>query len=126
MKTNTWGTDVAGVTSVLVLICCIVAAPVRGELVFTVTDSAPMAIENPANPRHDHDADRLSLIQAYNQNRFQDARSQDRTFVHQGLLRASDGAANDNLGQSVAISGNTAIVGASQHDVGTNGGQGAA
>ena len=41
-------------------------------------------------------------------------------------LRASDGVANDGLGRSVAISGDTVIVGAAGHQVATNQGQGAA
>jgi hypothetical protein len=41
-------------------------------------------------------------------------------------LRASDGAAGDKFGWSVAVSGSTAIVGAILHTVGSNAGQGAA
>ena len=39
---------------------------------------------------------------------------------------ASDGAAGDNFGASVAVSGNTVVVGAPLHTVGANAGQGAA
>ncbi len=41
-------------------------------------------------------------------------------------LQASDGVANDGLGRSVAISGETVVVGAAGHQVGTSLGQGAA
>ena len=41
-------------------------------------------------------------------------------------LTASDGAAGDRLGQSVAVSGDTAVVGAYFDDVGTNANQGSA
>ncbi len=41
-------------------------------------------------------------------------------------LTASDGAANDNFGWAVALSGSTALVGAPYHPVGSNGDQGAA
>ena len=41
-------------------------------------------------------------------------------------LRASDGVANDGLGRSVAISGDTVVLGAAGHEVGTNESQGAA
>ncbi len=41
-------------------------------------------------------------------------------------LTASDGAASDNFGDSVAVSGNTAVVGAAGHTVGSNSTQGAA
>jgi hypothetical protein len=53
------------------------------------------------------------------------------TFNHtvsgaQQELTASDGATHDNLGFSVAVSGNVAVVGASSHQVGNNSRQGAA
>jgi hypothetical protein len=49
------------------------------------------------------------------------------TWAQQGgPLVASDGAANDNFGLSVAISGDTALVGASNKTVGVNAFQGAA
>lgn len=41
-------------------------------------------------------------------------------------LLAGDGAANDQLGRSAALSGNTALLGAHFHQVGANPGQGAA
>jgi hypothetical protein len=41
-------------------------------------------------------------------------------------VKANDGAANDNFGASVAISGNTAVVGADRHQVGSHANQGAA
>jgi hypothetical protein len=47
-------------------------------------------------------------------------------FVQQGKLEASDGAAQDNLGFSVAISGDTAVVGAPRDQVGSNPSQGSA
>ncbi|HEX8119317.1 MAG TPA: Calx-beta domain-containing protein [Pyrinomonadaceae bacterium] len=46
------------------------------------------------------------------------------TFVQQGKLEASDGAAQDNLGFSVAVSGDTAVVGAPADAVGSNSRQG--
>ena len=46
--------------------------------------------------------------------------------VPQTQLIASDGAANDFFGRSVAISGGTAIVGSPSDDIGANGGQGSA
>ncbi|HUP50783.1 MAG TPA: post-COAP-1 domain-containing protein [Thermoanaerobaculia bacterium] len=46
-------------------------------------------------------------------------------FVQQAKLTASDGASGDTLGRSVAISGDTVIVGAIGADVGTNPNQGA-
>ncbi len=47
-------------------------------------------------------------------------------FVQQAKLTASDGAANDNFGNSVSISGNTVVVGAWNAGVGTKTLQGAA
>ncbi len=47
-------------------------------------------------------------------------------FVQQAKLTASDGAAFDSLGFSVAISGDTVVVGAPEDDIGANGDQGAA
>jgi hypothetical protein len=47
-------------------------------------------------------------------------------FFQQAKLTASDGAANDFFGISVAISGDTAVVGSYQTDVGSNVDQGAA
>jgi len=44
----------------------------------------------------------------------------------QAELTASDGAANDEFGYSVAASGSTVVVGAPNHEVGSNGWQGAA
>jgi hypothetical protein len=46
--------------------------------------------------------------------------------VQQAQLTASDGAASDQFGYSVAISGDTAVVGAYQHAVGGKANQGAA
>ncbi|MFA6044264.1 MAG: FG-GAP repeat protein, partial [Phycisphaerales bacterium] len=48
------------------------------------------------------------------------------TWTQQAKLTASDGAANDLFGTSVAISGDTAIVGAAQDTIGTNSAQGSA
>jgi len=48
------------------------------------------------------------------------------TWTQQQELVASDGAANDEFGLSISISGTTAIVGASRKTVGSNAGQGAA
>jgi hypothetical protein len=48
------------------------------------------------------------------------------TWIQESRKVASDGAANDNFGISVAISGDTAIVGAYQDDVGANTNQGSA
>ena len=45
-------------------------------------------------------------------------------FVQQGKLSASDGAAQDDFGRSVAISGDTIVVGAYRDDVGSNADQG--
>jgi hypothetical protein len=48
------------------------------------------------------------------------------SWLQQGELTASDGEANDSFGLSVAISGNTALVGCGGKDVGANFSQGAA
>ncbi len=48
------------------------------------------------------------------------------SWTQQQRLTASDGAAFDNFGQSVAISGDTAVVGAVNDDVGANVDQGSA
>jgi hypothetical protein len=48
------------------------------------------------------------------------------TWTQQQKLTASDGAATDNFGSSVALSGDTALVGASGDDVGGNANQGSA
>ena len=48
------------------------------------------------------------------------------TWNQQAELKASDGAAGDDFGYSVAVSGGTAVVGASGHMVSSNQGQGAA
>ena len=48
------------------------------------------------------------------------------TWTQQAQLTASDGAAGDNSGYSVALSGDTALVGAYHDDVGVNADQGAA
>ena len=48
------------------------------------------------------------------------------TWTQQAQLAASDGAALDHLGSSVAISGDTVVVGAELNDVGANGDQGSA
>ncbi len=47
-------------------------------------------------------------------------------FVPQQPLTANDGAANDQFGGSVAVSGDTVVVGASSDDVGANVNQGSA
>jgi nucleoside-specific outer membrane channel protein Tsx len=47
-------------------------------------------------------------------------------WIQQGELIASDGATPDYFGSSIAISGNTVVVGAPQHAVGSNSTQGAA
>jgi hypothetical protein len=52
--------------------------------------------------------------------------SSNSTWTQQQELIASDGAANDEFGSSVAISGTTIVVGAPDHEVGTNATQGAA
>ena len=48
------------------------------------------------------------------------------TWTQQAELTSSDGAANDNFGSSVAVSGGTAVIGAYNRGVGSNSGQGAA
>ena len=48
------------------------------------------------------------------------------TWVQQAKLTAFDGTTSDNLGFSVAVSGDTAVVGAYQDDVGANSNQGSA
>ncbi len=48
------------------------------------------------------------------------------TWTQQAQLTATDGAASDNLGVSVALSGDTALVGAYADDVGANVDQGSA
>ena len=48
------------------------------------------------------------------------------TWSQQAELTASDGVTGDNFGYSVAVSGNTAVVGAINHTVGSNQQQGAA
>jgi FG-GAP repeat/Abnormal spindle-like microcephaly-assoc'd, ASPM-SPD-2-Hydin len=47
-------------------------------------------------------------------------------WTHQAELTAADGAAFDNFGHSVGMDGSTVVVGAYQHTVGSNSGQGAA
>jgi len=47
-------------------------------------------------------------------------------WSQQAELKASDGVAGDNFGDSVAVSGSTAVVGAAGHMVGSNQDQGAA
>jgi hypothetical protein len=47
-------------------------------------------------------------------------------WTEQAKLTASDGAADDNFGTSVALFGDTALVGALQNTVGANAGQGSA
>jgi formylglycine-generating enzyme required for sulfatase activity len=48
------------------------------------------------------------------------------TWTQQGKLVASDGTANDQLGTSVSVSGDTALVGANNDTVGANAAQGSA
>ncbi|MBE5314054.1 MAG: fibronectin type III domain-containing protein [Xanthomonadales bacterium] len=48
------------------------------------------------------------------------------TWTQQEKLTAGDGAASDQFGSSVALSGNTALVGARSNDVGANNDQGSA
>jgi hypothetical protein len=48
------------------------------------------------------------------------------TWTQQAELTASDGAEDDVFGSSVSVSGSTALVGAFNHDVGANVGQGSA
>ena len=48
------------------------------------------------------------------------------TWTQQAKLMASDGAAGDNFGSSVAISLNTIVVGAPNDDIGSNANQGSA
>lgn len=50
----------------------------------------------------------------------------DPLFTQQQKLTANDGAAQDSFGYSVAISGDTAVVGAPRHYIGSNGWQGSA
>jgi hypothetical protein len=50
----------------------------------------------------------------------------DPVFTQQAKLTASDGAAGDSFGSSVALSGDTALVGAPYDDVGANTDQGSA
>ncbi len=50
----------------------------------------------------------------------------DPLFTEQPKLTAADGAANDNFGSAVAVSGDTAVVGAPNDDVGANSNQGSA
>jgi hypothetical protein len=47
------------------------------------------------------------------------------TWTQQAELTASDGAASDNFGSSVAVSGSIAVVGSPYHQVGSNSAQGA-
>jgi hypothetical protein len=47
-------------------------------------------------------------------------------WTEQGRLNAGDGAAHDHFGRSVALDGDTALIGADQDDVGANGDQGSA
>ena len=47
-------------------------------------------------------------------------------WIQQAELNASGGAAGDYFGNSIAVSGNTVVVGAPQHTVGSNSTQGAA
>ena len=47
-------------------------------------------------------------------------------WIQQAELTATDGAAGDYFGESIAVSGNTVVVGAPQHTVGSNSTQGAA
>jgi hypothetical protein len=48
------------------------------------------------------------------------------TWTQQGELIASNGAAHDDFGYSVALSGDTALVGAKMHDIAGRGSQGSA
>ncbi len=48
------------------------------------------------------------------------------TWTQQEELTSGDGQAYDSFGEAIAISGSTALVGAFEHPVGANGGQGAA
>jgi len=48
------------------------------------------------------------------------------TWTQQAQLVANDGAANESFGESVSLSGDTALVGSLYDDVGTNVGQGSA
>ncbi|MBM3949797.1 MAG: hypothetical protein FJ312_11295, partial [SAR202 cluster bacterium] len=48
------------------------------------------------------------------------------TWSQQAKLTASDGAARDQFGYSVVVSGDTAVVGAGGDDIGSNGDQGSA
>ena len=50
----------------------------------------------------------------------------DPNWTQQGELTASDGNANDSFGTSVAVDGNLAVIGAPNHLVGNNHGQGVA
>lgn len=48
------------------------------------------------------------------------------TWTERSLVNASDAALNDNFGEAVAISGDYAVIGASNHDTGGNSNAGAA
>lgn len=70
-----------------------------------------------------------SLMEAFKAARQKDGQTEEpptQDAVETAKLLASDGAANDNFGVSVAISGDTAIVGANGDDVGANVNQGSA
>jgi FG-GAP repeat len=47
-------------------------------------------------------------------------------WIQQAELTATDGGTGDYFGASIAVSGNTVVVGAPQHTVGSNSAQGAA
>jgi hypothetical protein len=72
------------------------------------------------------DAMRPSSIPAAARSRIVEALSQDMSWLQLAELTASDGTSNDQFGLSVAISGNTVVVGAPYATVGSNQGQGAA
>lgn len=71
-----------------------------------------------------------SLIEAYKQARTKDgedsADAEESRFSQRAKLTASDGAANDEFGLKVAISGDTAVVSSWHDDIGTNADQGSA
>ncbi len=72
------------------------------------------------------EAIRLSSLPTEAQARILKALSPDMPWLQLAELTASDGNRNDELGWSVAISGNTVVVGAPYATVGNNQGQGAA
>lgn len=69
-----------------------------------------------------------SLMEAYKQARIKDGEdsvdAEESRFTQRTKLTASDGAASDEMGLSVAIAGDTAVVGSWHDDIGANANQG--